>query len=311
MVSRLSGGINSNKKAVIFIIRESTLKPNFLVIGAPKCATTALCHYLSEHPEVFFSLPKETFFFAYEEEYSKGLDFYEAIFDGVKDEKAIGEGTTVYAQTATFPKMFDRITSYLPKAKIIYMVREPLERIQSHWVEMYSQGLTMEPFNKAVLDDIQYVDASSYYAQYTKYKSFYGAENIQVIFYEDYKKDPSKVLADCFEFLGVDPEFKVQGAEKPRYTSEGKRRDLPITNFLRRKLPGFYHLRNLAPKSIREFVKSSLKAPIGEKPSWDEEVKQTVIDRLQDDTRQFLLEMGKGEDYWPLNRATNSVASPA
>lgn len=274
--------------------------PNYLVIGAPKCATTSLCYHLGRHPEVFMSNPKETFFFSYDDVYAKGIDWYRNHFEEARGMKAVGEGTTVYSQTETFPNTLSRITKYVPDASIIYLVRHPLERIQSHWVEMHSQGLTMQPFNTAIVEDPQYLDASMYLKQLNAYKEHFPDEKILVLFYEDYKVDTGSVLARCFEFLGVDASIKLDGVDKPRYVSEGKRRDIKLTNFLRRNMPGFYWFRDNSPKFLREFAKNISKKEIVGKPEWDQDVKAQIISELEKDTRDFLLSQSRSSDYWEL-----------
>ena len=272
--------------------------PNFLVIGAPKCATTALCQHLDMHPEIFISKPKETFFFSYDDMYAKGIKWYENIFSSVTTEKAIGDGTTVYSQTQTFPNTLDRIIKHVPDAKIIYVVRHPIQRIQSHWVEMYSQGLTMEDFNSAVINDPQYIDASLYFYQLNQYLKHFSEENILILFYEDIKDNFSRELSKVFSFLGVDETFEVPNAEKPIYSSEGKRHDLAITNLIRSTIPGFKNIRNATPQPIRNLAKRFLKKEIKGKPEWNSGVRAKISDSLRDDTAQFLKFTNKSPDYW-------------
>jgi hypothetical protein len=159
------------------------MRPNFLVIGAPKAATTSICTHLGKHPEVFMCRPKEPFFFAYDHVYSRGWEWYESLFADANGATAIGEGSTVYSQLRTFPNTLNRIVQHVPDARIIYAVRHPLDRIQSHWIEMTSQGLTMSPFNQAVREDPQYIDASSYYHQLQAYREYFPEERILIVFY--------------------------------------------------------------------------------------------------------------------------------
>ncbi len=275
------------------------MKPNFLVIGAPKAATTAICRHLSQHPEVFFSHPKEPFFFAYDDVYERGWSWYEQLFSAAGNAKAIGEGSTVYAQLETFPKTLERISRHLDHLKIIYAVREPLERIRSHWIELHSQGLTMLPFDQAVREDFQYIDASCYHRQLTAYESRFGPENVLVLFYDDFSRDPASVMRRCFEFLEVDPHFQVPQIEQRVYASEGKRADLPFTNFLRHHVPWFLKLRDYSPARARELAKRLLKRRIDKKPEWTPETRRFLIQALKADTAQFLTHVGRPADFWP------------
>ncbi len=276
------------------------MKPNFLVIGAPKCATTALCFNLAMHPDVCVSYPKEPFFFCFDEVWAKGWGWYESLFVDAQACTAVGEGSTLYCHTRTYPQALERIAEHLPHAKIIYMVRHPLERIRSNYVELLSQGQTMRPFNEAVRTDGQYIDGSLYHVTLEAYRRHFPAERILVKFYEDYAADPRRVLREVFEFLGVDPSVEIASAKEQRYASEGKRADHPLTNLLRRAVPGFYRMRDAMPPGLRDVVKRMMKRPIDAKPEWDEATRAWAISRIEADTRAFLADQGRAEDYWDL-----------
>ncbi len=287
------------------MVEAQTMRPNFLVIGAPKAATTSLCHQLGQHPEVFFSRPKETFFFCYDHVYEKkGWAWFESLFDGAQGYKAIGEGSTINANLGTYPNALPRIVKHLPDCKIIYIVREPIERIASYWIELNSQGTITLPFNRAVREDPQLIDTSLYWKQLSAYRQHFSDDRILLLFFEDFKHDAHGVLKRCFEFIGVDPTVKIDGAEKPRYVSEGKRSDMAITNFMRKCLPGFYAIRDAMPGPLREGAKRLLKKPIEGRPQWEPAVLAWAVEQVRDDSAKFLAHCGKPANYWDLNRYT-------
>lgn len=279
------------------------MKPNFLVIGAPKAATTSLCHQLGQHPEVFFSVPKETFFFCYDDVYQKkGWAWFESLFDGAAGYKAVGEGSTINANLGTYPNALPRIVEHLPDAKIIYIVREPIERIESYWIELNSQGLVTKPFNHAVRSDPQFIDTSLYWKQLSAYREHFPDERILTLFFEDFKRDAHGVLERCFRFLGVDPTVTIEGAEQPRYVSDGKRSDLAVTNLMRKCVPGFYAIRDAMPKPLREGAKRLLKRPIEGRPQWDPAVVAWAVEQVRADSAAFLTHSGKPEGFWDLDK---------
>lgn len=276
----------------------STLRPNFLVIGAPKCATTSLCFCLGQHPEVFMSRPKETFFFSHDEVWARGWSWYESLFAGAGDAVARGEGTTVYAQTATFPHALPRIAEHLPHARIVYIVREPFSRLESHWIELHSQGLTMLPFARALREEPELLDAARYGTQLEAYRAHFPDDRILVLFYDDYRERPHEVLERCFRFLGVDPSVRTEAALRPRYASTDRWSDRGATNWLRRRAPGFYWLRDRAPAPLRRAARRLLKRPIAGRPAWDEATRRFVRDEIADDVRHFLARVGRPADHW-------------
>ena len=277
------------------------MKPNFLIIGAPKCATTSLSENLRKHPEIFMCRPKEPFFFDRDEIYARGWAWYESLFQGVNEEKAIGEATTTYSSMEAFPNAIPRIIKHLPDASIIYVTRHPLERIRSNWVEFLSQGLTTQPFNLAVRSIPHFIDASQYHKQLQGYLAHFPKTKILILFYEEYRKRPQRVLRKCFEFLGVDSSIHIEGAGQVVYASAGKRRDFAATNFLRRNMPGFEKIRNIAPEPVRAVAKGLLKREIKQKPEWDETIKKWAISLIEPDMKNFLEYCGKPLDYWILD----------
>mgnify|MGYP006427729769 CR=1 FL=1 len=274
------------------------MKPDFLVIGAPKAATTALCYHLARHPEICFSRPKETFFFSDDTKYQQGWPWYESLFNGWEQSTAVGEGTTHYAATGTFPNMLPRIVEHVPDAKIIYIVREPLRRMQSMWMEHRSQGIEPHPFNHAVLDNPIYLDTSMYWRQLSAYREHYDDDRILLLFYDDYAADANAVLARCFRFLGVDPEVVFDDANIPRYTSDTKREDFAVTNCLRRSVPGFLALRDRSPTFLRRAAKRLFKRPMQSAPEWDPKVKGDIVQRLRPDKHAFLAYCDYPNDFW-------------
>ena len=280
------------------------MKPNFLVIGAPKCATTALCFNLAMHPDVCVSYPKEPFFFCFEDVWARGWSWYESLFLHAESCTAVGEGSTLYCHTQTYPKALQRIAEHLPHAKIIYLVRHPLERIRSNYVELHSQGQTMLPFNQAVRRDPSYVDGSMYFQTLQAYRHHFADDRILVRFYEDYASDPKKILREVFFFLGVDPSVEIASAEDQRYATKGKRSDRAVTNLLRHGMPGFYRIRDAMPKPLRRLAKRVLKRPIPAKPEWDEPTREWVLEQIGDDARRFLQDQGRSADFWGLASPT-------
>lgn len=281
---------------------NGAVRPTFLVIGAPKAATTALCANLAKHPQVAFSRPKETLFFSHDEVWRKGWGWYESTFGDVSGKTAIGDGTTHYASSATFPNGPARIIEHLPDVKLIYIVRDPLKRIESYWMELTSQGLMTEPFNESVRKYEELRDTSRYWKHYQLYREHYGEDRILLLFYEDWVRDAAGVLTRCFEHIGVDPAVTIDDAQEAKWVSAGnKRRDTAVMNLLRRSVPGFYKLRDAVPPGVRDFMSKHFKKPIEGRPEWDESTRRWVLDDLRDDALKFLAHCGKPADLWRLD----------
>ena len=108
------------------------MRPNFLLIGSQKCGTSTWWEILRRHPQIFMSAAKELDFFSHDYIYDRGWAWYETLFSGADGKLAIGEGSTAYTRKARFPETSCRIARHLPDAKLIYIVRNPIARIESY-----------------------------------------------------------------------------------------------------------------------------------------------------------------------------------
>lgn len=205
--------------------------PSFLVIGAARSGTTALYSHLRRHPQVFMSPVKETNFFAFESEtldyQGPGNDYvnnsitdlaaYRALFaDAPGDALAVGEASPLYLYVE---KTASRIRHHIPEARLIAVLRNPVEQAFSHF--LYAKRQTIEPlddFDEALRAEperararwqplFQYSRFPMYHQQLRRFYDQFPAEQIRVYLYEDFSGDPESVLVDVHDFIGVDPGF--------------------------------------------------------------------------------------------------------
>ncbi|MBL0921383.1 MAG: sulfotransferase [Phycisphaerales bacterium] len=275
--------------------------PNFLVIGAQKSATSSVCDILSMHPQCFMTEPKEPYFFSHDEVYAKGWDWYLSLFAGASapGKKAIGEGSTTYTQQWLYPRAVDRIREHVPGARLIYIAREPLSRIESHYLHLASKGgREMREFNDAVRNYPAYIDNSLYTKQIDLYRhAGWPDERILVLFFEDFKHDTGGQMQRVYRFLGVDESFTTPPGWKAQHVSAEGRTDSGALRPLR-KVPGFGALRDGAPAPVKEALRRILKKPITGRPEWDGATRAWAVERLRDDSRAFLARYGKPADFW-------------
>ena len=199
------------------------MKVDFFIVGAPKAGTTSLYHYLSEHPQVEMSSQKEPDYISDKAIHEQGmyyaknrvdtLDKYESLF--VEKESVVyGEASVSYL---FYENVAEDIKKYNPNAKIIIMLRDPIERAFSHYLMDYRLGLISDSFEN-VLAKIskhknahlfyqQYIEVSKYAKQIQRYLDFFKKENILFIDYEDFKKNVSKTVDQVYNFLNISSEF--------------------------------------------------------------------------------------------------------
>jgi hypothetical protein len=196
--------------------------PNLIIVGAAKCGTTSLHHYLSLHPEISMSATKELNFFV-RADWRERRAWYESHFDARA--RIRGEASVTYTWYPFRPCIAERIREFTPEAKIIYMVRDPFERTVAHWVEHYSFGDRV-PFEVRLLDwrrpDNLFVCASRYATQLERYRAHFSTSQILVVDQQELRTDRRRVLGEVFSFLGVDDAFWTPAFEVERNTRRQK-----------------------------------------------------------------------------------------
>ena len=197
--------------------------PNLVVIGAQKCGTSVLHYYLSLHPEVSMSRPKELNFFIEERNWPRGVDWYRAQFDA--DARVRGEASPNYTAYPQHEGVPERMHSVVPGARLIYLVRDPLERIAAHWVHNYAKRREKGTLAETLAHpNTSYVTRSLYAMQLERFLAHYPREQVLVLQQSELRHRRIETLRRVFEFLGVDAEFNHPRFEQERHKTAGKTR---------------------------------------------------------------------------------------
>ena len=190
---------------------------NLFIIGAMKSGTTSLHNYLNEHPAIFMCEPKEPGFFVEELAWSKGHDWYRSLFARANGEVVLGESSTHYAKLPVYKGVPERIARFYPKARFIYLMRDPVERAVSHYwhnVRDMRWGREWRSMLSAVRRDPQYIAFSDYAMQLRPYIDIFGRDRIYVTTFERMVENPDDVLWEIFEWLQVDSGFRAEGTRR-------------------------------------------------------------------------------------------------
>src|SRR5437879_4812348 len=147
-----------------------------------KAGTTSLYHYLRPHPEVFMPKTKELDFFVEEMNWSRGWTWYREQFEAAPAHtKARGEASTAYAKAPRFRGVPVRIAATLPDVRLVYVIRNPIERIRSHYQHRVATGAEVRPLEAAVLENPIYVDYSRYAFQIEQFLEHFPREQLLVV----------------------------------------------------------------------------------------------------------------------------------
>jgi hypothetical protein len=215
--------------------------PDFIVIGAAKSGTTALCADLAKKRDVFVSTPKEPEFFARDDRHADGLDSYARLFEGARHDQICGEGSTIYTLSPHFPHAAARMAAAAPDAKLVYMMREPVARAYSFYGQLVknyqnkTKDLAVHRTFEQCLDpdapraprerffapfDAHYpdvpgifLDGGDYPQQIRAYLVHFPRERILFVTFEEFIADPAAVMARIHAHIGAAPE--AQDAAPP------------------------------------------------------------------------------------------------
>lgn len=189
---------------------------SFYCVGAQKCGTTALHHYLNRHPDIALPSVKETHFFDNGHgEWGMGIRAYcEKYFGHSTDRQILGEIDPEYL---FFPEAPARIAAAFPLAKLIFIFREPVSRAYSHYWMTVRRGREPLPFAEAIAaepsrladgshleqSDFSYLSRGLYFAQVCRYLAHFPREQMLFLLSDDLRKAPERTLQHVYEFIGI------------------------------------------------------------------------------------------------------------
>ena len=282
--------------------RNAMRLPDFLIIGAAKSGTTTLFDYLCLHPQFynpikdadFFNFKKkhiykEPNFFSRDNIYAKGIDWYAFLFSRAEPHQVCGEATTDYTKYPQFPESAARIAQHLPHVKMIYIMRHPVDRAYSYYLQLKAKSKFEETFEEHIQKTSVSLDGSNYILQIEQYLKFFPRESFLFLLMDDLSQHPKETLKKVCNFIGIDDEIDL--LKENEVKSNQARKRLEYTYRFRltaplRKVPGVNSVRTLLPQSWRDQAYRLLKrTPYGE---WVK--KEYLPQPMRPETRQMLLE---------------------
>lgn len=194
--------------------------PNVIVIGAMKCATSAVHAYLDSHPDVSMSRPKELNFFNGPDvaphgdastwwrqgQWHRGLAWYASQFD--PEASVRGESSPAYT-SPSFPRAAERMAEVVPHTRLVYLVRDPVQRALSQYAHHRRDGTEQRPVREAILDPgSQYLSRGRYHERLAPYLSRFEREQIHTVVQERLLARRGPEVARLYQHVGVDPDWR-------------------------------------------------------------------------------------------------------
>lgn len=247
--------------------------PDFLVIGAAKSGTTTLYEYLCRHPQIFMSTPKEPEFFARDEVYMRGLDWYASLLSETRPDQICGEASTKYMMYAEYPEAASRIAQALPNVKLIYVMRHPVDRAYSHFVQQIKTAQNTgaplevkETFEQNIARNDRFLDHSNYLKQIEQYLQFFPRKSMLLLLMEDLTRTTTDTLSRICRFLGIQDDIDLVqdqpvAVNVARTHAEWFVRSQTTASL--RKIPGVAAAAALLPQGVRDRTYQALKGLYG------------------------------------------------
>ncbi len=224
------------------------------VIGAAKCGTTALFSLLSQHPEVCPCTVKEPSYFAHPERYARGPTYYRGLWRWKPSHKIALEASPNYTKQLEFPGVVERLAQHPGEKLFIYIVRDPIERVESHYVHARSSDWGQDYDLRSGLHPVA-VDICRYASQLEPYIQTFGKDRICVLNFDEFREKPELVAERVFKFLRVDSDFRVQVTHMDRNRSSDLGRDRALVRRLRRLPWAERMIRLTTPRRLRSLLK--------------------------------------------------------
>lgn len=281
--------------------------PNFLIIGVQKAGTTSVYHYLKQHPQIYMSPVKETNFLEREwesvdpairaqvnqERIRQGrrerIDTFEKyynLFNGVTDEIAIGEASPNYLfHYVSSSRLIQR---YVPQAKLIAILRNPVERAYSDYLMHVREAINVK---ESLTEQIRRfpehqsftLKKGFYYEPLSHYFSTFDRHQIKVYLYDDLCRDPLAMMQSLYQFVGVDPTFTTDTSKREQVAQ------VPKSSWVNQMLRTRNPMRSAAASALKLMV------PVETRQYWRDRLIQinsaekSKAQPLSPDTRESLL----------------------
>ncbi len=297
--------------------------PNTFVIGAAKSGTTSLYDYLRQHPDVFMSPVKEPCYFAYAENPPEmagpgdedanresgvvyTLEEYQALFSGRTTEDVLGEASPVYLYDEDAPRL---LHEHCPDATLIAILRNPIERAHSHYLQLVQSGREpLEDFEAALDAEDERVAAGwewswhyrrmgFYGQQLERYLDYFDREQLHVYRFNELTGDPIGFAQRVYRALGVDPSFEPDTGIRRRATG------LPKLDWLHQFIDTPDHFlrrwsRLVLPEAVRDRILMTVRNANLQKPPLPDTARARLADAYREDVHQLEALLDRSFSDW-------------
>ncbi len=246
--------------------------PNFVVVGAPKCGTTSLYHYLRQHPEVYLPARKELHYFTRElllrdtagpgdgavlRHLCPTSEAYAAEFSAAGTATALGDISPSYFD---FPEVAGQMRRELGDPRIVILLRDPIAKAFSQYMHLVRDGRETLAFHDALRAEAdrtargwsliwRYAASSIYAERVRRYLDTFGPERVRIFLFEEFSREPQAVLDELWRFLEVDPGVRADTSQV--FNASSRPRSRALAGLVSKRSPLAAAARAVIPASLR------------------------------------------------------------
>lgn len=258
--------------------RSGGRMPDFCIIGSAKCGTTSLDDDLARHPGIFCCRPKEPHYFSSSVMLDRGEAWYTGLYAEARPDQICGEASTSYTRWPLVAGTAERMFRANPKMKLIYIVRNPVERVQSELLQVvkYLKNVVGTDLRHLPLDAVlemiedptspyysAVIETSKYETQVVEFERFFPTQQILILTQRTLRRHPTETLRQVQDFLGVKGHLVPPEGARSNVTADflkGSARE-QTTNMLR-QYPFYALARRLLPRRMKDRILSRIIPPL-------------------------------------------------
>jgi hypothetical protein len=268
--------------------------PTFIIIGAMKCGTSSLFRYLASNPNIVPCTRKESDFFATSANFEMGVAWYASLFIRRPGCTHGFEASPNYTKRHLSPDVAKRMYSILPNVKLIYLVRDPVERTVSHYLHNYAHGRESRTLRDVInCANSNYIYTSLYYFQIEAFLRYFSAEQMLLVESERLRSDPVTVLSEICAFADIAPEHDSRLLTRRFHESTAKKRRSALERALLDRTNNV-HLRAGIRTLLAPFRQTI------ERPVLSSADRARIIDRVSDDVESLRRHSGLRFSSWSI-----------
>lgn len=245
--------------------------PTFLIIGAPRAATSWITRNLRLHPEIYLPRRKELHFF--DRHYDRGIKYYMKYFEDRKEETAVGEATPAYLHGLysdnDIPAL---IKKHLPHVKLIASLRNPVDRLYSRYWNAkakFAENADLS-FEEKIRQKPEFIEEGFYYYQLMRFFQLFPRERVLILLFDDLEANPDLFLEKIYSFLSVNRNFTT-GFERTRVNAASSKKHLGKFEILWNLHRAFFRI---GAFQIASFIEASNRRAI---PPMKEETRKWLV----------------------------------